>query len=425
LYKRNVIKISRFIYKTLKELNIKSLTDPRKKKGKRWPMPSIFNATLLGIASGQKSLKEVESLTDALLLTSKKLLSIKKRLPDTTLRDFFMKLGVDNVRTLIWRSVHQMRKKKALKPIGLPINVVAMDGKVTALRMKDDNITQKNGTQNLMRTVTSTLTSAASKPVLDTYPIPPTTNEMATFVPAFNGLLKVYGTKLFDLVTYDAGANSLFNATWVSKNDKSYLFSLKGDQSKLHALAENYLHNDLCRKKVHEHDEKRGGNIVISTTYTCSSQSLLKACGEWREHLTQMIMVERTVLDKDGNLISMGNRYYVTNINLDTLTGEQLYRVIRGHWNVENNCHCVWDKSFKEDERHWIEAPHGNLVVLLLRRLVYNMLGYYRIRTQRSEKKRAIPWKDLMQQIYVFLLQLDAMIYKSAISKSAQPASVP
>jgi hypothetical protein len=28
-------------------------------------MPSIFNATLLGIASGQKSLKEVESLKDA------------------------------------------------------------------------------------------------------------------------------------------------------------------------------------------------------------------------------------------------------------------------------------------------------------------------------------------------------------------------
>jgi predicted transposase YbfD/YdcC len=387
-------------------------------------MSSIFNAILLGIASGQKSLKEVESLTDNLTLAARKLLKIKRRLSDTTMRDFLMKFEADDIRTLIYRSVHEMRKNKVLKPVGVPIGVVAMDGKVTPIRMGDDNITQKNGKQNLMRTVTSTLTSAVSKPVIDTHPIPPSTNEMGTFIPAFNKLIKVYGNNLFDLVTYDAGANSLLNATWVSKSGKSYLFSLKGDQPTLHKLAENYLHNHSARQEVHEHEEKKRGEIIVSTTYVCTSPLLIKASGDWK-HLTQMVLVTRRVIDKEGNLISIGNRYYVTNLDKDKLTGEELYRVIRGHWNVENNCHCTWDKSFEEDDHHWIEDPQGNLVILLLRRLVYNMMAYYRTRTHRSEKKCTIPWKDLMREIYILLLQFNEKIYELTVAKSGLAPGVP
>jgi hypothetical protein len=43
------------------------------------------------------------------------------------------------------------------------------------------------------------------------------------------------------------------------------------------------------------------------------------------------------------------------------------------------------------------------LVVMLLRRMAYNLLTLYRSVTLRAADKRAIPWRDLMRQIYNLL----------------------
>lgn len=77
---------------------------------------------------------------------------------------------------------------------------------------------------------------------------------------------------------------------------------------------------------------------------------------------------------------------------------------------MENNCHCVFDKSFKEDARHWIESPVGNLNILILRRLVYNLLGHFRTRTQRVDLHKRIGWKELFFQIQTNFLQLSEAV---------------
>ena len=85
---------------------------------------------------------------------------------------------------------------------------------------------------------------------------------------------------------------------------------------------------------------------------------------------------------------------------------------MRRHWGVENECHNTWDKIFREDDRPWFEAgeaaPQGALVVMLLRRIAYNLLALFRSVTQRSEENRQMPWKDLMRWVYNTLIAATA-----------------
>jgi len=102
------------------------------------------------------------------------------------------------------------------------------------------------------------------------------------------------------------------------------------------------------------------------------------------------------VLDTD-------DRYYVTSLSQDVLTGEQWFRVTRGHWAVENNCHHTWDAVFEEDDRRWIVSdPRATLVVMMLRRVAYNVLTLYRAVTLRSD--RLVRWRDLMRWVHLALV---------------------
>jgi len=86
---------------------------------------------------------------------------------------------------------------------------------------------------------------------------------------------------------------------------------------------------------------------------------------------------------------------------MNRLTDEQWLKIVRQHWAVENHCHGTWDMAFEEDDRPWIRnAPRGTLVVMLLRRMAFNMLALFRSVTQRSEERRRTPWRDIMRWMH-------------------------
>ena len=95
-------------------------------------------------------------------------------------------------------------------------------------------------------------------------------------------------------------------------------------------------------------------------------------------------------------MLDTDDRYYITSLTQDALTGEQWIRVTRGHWAVENNCHHTWDAVFQEDD------PRAALVVMMLRRIAYNILTLFRSVTLRSD--RQTPWRDLMRWIHLALV---------------------
>ena len=117
----------------LPELDLEAVPDPRAREG-RWSLGQILRATLVGLMAGCKSLWETEDLTDRLSSPMRRLLRVPRRLADTTMRDALCRPQlVRGLRAALHRAVRAAWRRKALLPVGLPVGVVALDGKVTAL----------------------------------------------------------------------------------------------------------------------------------------------------------------------------------------------------------------------------------------------------------------------------------------------------
>ncbi len=124
----------------------------------------------------------------------------------------------------------------------------------------------------------------------------------------------------------------------------------------------------------------------------------------WEDHLRTVLRIETEKLDVTGKRVSLDNRYLVSSLAADRLTPKQWMLLVRRHWGVETT-HQALDVSFEEDDHPWVEQnPRGAVVVAILRRIAYTLLALFRCVTQRSDERRAMPWKRLLRAIYVALL---------------------
>ncbi len=97
------------------------------------------------------------------------------------MRDALCRVPLDGLRAVLHRAVRAAWRRKALEPVGLPVGVVALDGKVTALPTLNHPFVQNQHPEfglpyGLARTVTGALVSAAGRPCIDAIPIPAATN---------------------------------------------------------------------------------------------------------------------------------------------------------------------------------------------------------------------------------------------------------
>jgi hypothetical protein len=126
------------------------------------------------------------------------------------------------------------------------------------------------------------------------------------------------------------------------------------------------------------------------------------------DHLRTVIRIESETCDARGQQLAHENRYFICSLARDRLTAEQWMRIIRAHWGVETT-HQILDTALLEDDHPWIESnPRAAYALAVLRRIAYPMLALFRSVTQRSELRRAVPWKHLLQDLFVTLVTLCA-----------------
>jgi hypothetical protein len=391
------------LHARLPELDLDAVADPRAREG-RWSLAQILRATLVGLMAGCKSLWEAEQLTASLSLASRRQLAIPRRLADTTARDVLCQVSLDELRGVLHRAARAAWRRKALEPEGLPMSVVALDGKVTALPCLNQPFVQTQHPEigppyGLVRTVTAVLASAAGRPCIDVIPIPAETNEVGHFQVAFQSIAETYGS-LFDLVSYDAGGFSRANADAVVAAGKDYLFALKDEHRTMCRLAEELLASEPVLDRTED--------VLDSATTVVRSLKLLRADPSWSygdgkrpheslwPHARAFLLVEYVKV-QHGTIIERYDRMYVSSLDPKRLTTPQWLLLVRSHWGVENNGHHTLDTAFAEDDRPWIEAnANGMLVVLVLRRIAYTLLALFRSVTLRSDENRATRWKALL-----------------------------
>lgn len=392
--------------KRLDEAALDEVEDRRDDRGKRWPLGSLLRAVIGAMLAGSRSLADVETLSQRLSRPVRGLLGVQRRLPDTTLRSALCAVEPWQVLPALHAVVRKAQRRKALEPSELPFGVVSLDGKGFSIPAADDWYAQRQ-TQGegkplvgVVRSITATLTSTPARPIIDVTPVLAFTNEMGAFQAALDSLCGAYNG-LFQLVTYDAGACSADNAALVRARDLHYLFGLTAAQPTLLEEAQRWLGpKEATQADASSEDLERGCKVVRRLFLG----DAIAALDGW-PHLRTVLRIQTQVFDaKTGQLKSEDDRYFISSLPKPRLTLQHWLLVCRRHWGVET-AHQILDTAFAEDDHPWIEShPRAALVVSILRRIAYTLLALFRSVTQRSEQRRAVPWKVLMTDCFFALV---------------------
>jgi len=402
------------------------VTDRRAKKGRVWELAAVLSLLTGGMMAGKKSLAEVESLSGELSQETRRRLGLKKgRVPDTTLRDLVVRLCPEEVGAMLRRVAQAAYRRKALES-DFPFNVVAMDGKSTAIEELNAPWVQthkkKAGLEayGLVRTITCTLVTAFSRPLLEVVPMGNGGNEMGFFREAYAQLFE-HHKAAFDVVTYDAGANCASNAQAVVESGKGYVFALKDENRFLMKKAMEVLGHKPPSTAVDSTEDvqcKRDNVRVFRYLHMAEVPTGYKAMKSVRT----VLRVHTQKVDGQGKVLFEENHFYISSLLHGQLDAQQWLKLVRSHWGVEVT-HNILDTSFQEDDRPFLtHSAQGMLVMLLLRRLAYNLLALWKGRTLKREDNRAAPWKTVFGWVERALEQATEACWANLRDRKACPA---
>lgn len=403
--KHELRSIAGFLRARLDELGLDEVPDPRNSQGKRWQLRQVISMVLLGLMAGCKGLAELEQLSSDTKGVIRRWLGISGRLPDTTARSILCRLEPKDLIPLLHRVVIAAQHRGAWAAAhDLPIGLVAMDGKGTSLPAWFGPYAQRHDPKEglpfgILRTITSTLVTSRSRGCIDVSPIPAVTNEVGHFATAFESLVTNHASR-FDMVTYDHGANSDENAKLVLAQNKHYLFQFNDERRRMQQImAELLEHQPVVHTEVeiNSRQEQVTRRLRMMRVNRGVFPGLPRKSELW-EHTKTILCVDKETEHTD-NRVTVERRYYVSSLPAREMSAEQWNLAIKLHWGVETS-HQILDVAFGEDDRPWIRSdPNGMLVMMVLRRIAYTMLGLYRSVTQRSEEKREVAWRRLMKKV--------------------------
>ena len=405
--------IAGFLRARLDELGLDEVPDPRSNQGKRWPLSQVLAMVLLGLMAGCKGLAELEDLSGDTKGVIRRWLDIRGRLPDTSARSILCRLNPADLIPLLHRVVIAAQHRGAWgTAYDLPVKLTAMDGKGTSLPAWLGPYAQRHHPKEglpygIIRTITSTLTTSRSRGCIDVSPIPKETNEAGHFAHAFESLATNHASR-FDMVSYDHGANSDDNARLVLAHNKQYLFQFNDERRRMQQLMAELLEH---QPSVHTEVEinSRGEQVTRQLRMMRVNIGVLPGLprkSEMWEHAKTILRVDKET-EHTNNNVTLQRRYYVSSLPMTEMSAGQWNLAIKLHWGVETS-HQILDVAFEEDKRPWIRTdPNGMLVMMILRRVAYTMLGLFRSVTQRSDEKREVAWRRLMKQVNNTLVGAD------------------
>jgi hypothetical protein len=122
------------------------------------------------------------------------------------------------------------------------------------------------------------------------------------------------------------------------------------------------------------------------------------------EAAQQLWYVCQTTTDRQGEVVAVEQRYFVTSIPTETLTRDQELALVRMHWAIENGCHWTMDVMLGEDEGHPCQASRASIeTVSWLRLIGYNAVSAWRQLAPRKDRK-PMAWSRAMETLRDALL---------------------
>jgi hypothetical protein len=305
-----------------------------------------------------------------------------------------------NVATLRW---HDLCRVLKLKPKAATVTQVR---KLLRTRFPDVQlcVPEEGLPYALARVHTVTLISSLAACCIYQRPIPGSTNEIGTLSDLLVELHRAYGrTRLFEMVTTDAGNTSLKVATLIVRKLHCHYFSqIKVEHGELYAEAERAM--GRRKESTAEASYADSQNGKTATYHVWRHDLSNEGWLDWR-HARQVLRVQKVTDDPTTGEQTIGNRYYVSSKILAELSANDALKISRMHWRCEEETHWTADAVLQEDRRRlsWSRHPVGVFVVSLLRMMALNILAVARKLSRFGHSKETPTWQQVAEHFLLVL----------------------
>jgi hypothetical protein len=295
----------------------------------------------------------------------------------------------------VWAMVKGLFEKKVFSHDLFPMGVLTVDGKSTWTSSRKALAGAKESTAGASKTpcwsfssLRAVFTSSSARPCVDQELIAAKEGESPAFRVVFRRVVEHF-SRMFLIVTGDAGMTCWENARLVVDARKHYLFALKGNQEKLFSLAQQVLVPGRASLRAYT-SENRGGVRVDRELFTLTVHDIPEMDFPGAE---QFWCVRQVTYTRDGRSDAEEVRYFVSSIPPKLLSPHQQLCLVRLHWGIENGHNWTIDVMLREDDRQPCQASRDSIdVVCWLRIIGYNVLAAWRSRGPKKDKLPQ-PWR--------------------------------
>lgn len=176
-----------------------------------------------------------------------------------------------------------------------------------------------------------------------------------------------------------------------------YCLAVKTNQAVLYEEIKEYFSyaekEEAEKLSTYETLEKNHGRIEKRKYWISSDIGYLTGKEKWK-NLKTIGKVES--IRKMDEKRSFETRYYILD---QEMTAEEMSRIVRGHWGIENNLPWVLDVHFREDACK-IKAEKAMQNLSLIRKICYNLMKL----DKRFDKKKKMTYKK-MSMLYTYHLE--------------------
>lgn len=171
------------------------------------------------------------------------------------------------------------------------------------------------------------------------------------------------------VITIDAMGCQTKIAEQIVKQGADYVFSLKGNQGKLHDAVKKFFTSDHAPAVGDINYAGEHGRIETRTVRATADIQWLRDMHPRWETLTSIIAVtgERQLKNKTEE----ETRYFISSINASE--PKRLGNIVRSHWGIENNLHWVLDQAFDEDA-HRTRVGNSAANMAIIRHIAMNLI---------------------------------------------------
>ena len=316
---------------------LEQVPDPRGRHGQRHPLAAMLAASICAILSGFRGYTAIAQWIHSQDVSLWHLLGFTRRPPGhDCFRDLLMTIDPKALEEGLWKWI---RDGLGIEMDDEEVQAIVIDGKV--LRGTREKHLRALQTLSLLNLKTGFAHSET--------PVDPATNEAKTGL----NLLKDMVLK-GQVVLGDAAYCDQEICKEIVDSDGDYLVIVKDNQPNLHrdvrqafVVPEGF--SPYAKKKAYaarqtaETTEKKRGRVEkrkLTTTTVGTDTS------QW-PGLKQFLRLERTTII-DGQM-KKNVQYAVTSLSRDQANAEELLKLVRGRWAIENRLFWVRDVVFGED----------------------------------------------------------------------------